>query len=65
MLFIYGGKFVMYCGSGPFLDPPLEDKGGWIFGEVLKHNAKMSNSIIKVMADASQQTLNEEINHLG
>ena len=42
-------------GSGPRLDPMLEEKRGWIGGEMQRHDVEMEDGVIEVMAEASKQ----------
>lgn len=46
-------------GSGPRLNPLLEERGGWIAGEAQKHDTEMADSVIEVMAEASQQIVGD------
>lgn len=43
-------------GSMTRFDPMLEENGGWISSEVPRHNTKMSDVVIEVMAKASKWT---------
>ena len=42
-------------GSGPRFDPMLEEKGGWVAGEGPRQDAEMTEAVIEILAEASQQ----------
>lgn len=48
--------------GGSHFDPMLEEKGGWIYGEALKHNEDMVDAIIEVMTETSQGSLKGALN---
>lgn len=43
-------------------DPILEEKREWIVGETQRHNSKMADTMIEVMAGANQQVVGEKNN---
>ena len=44
------------------VDLMMEERGGWIVGEAHKHDTKMLDVVIGVMAKANQQIKGEELN---
>ena len=49
-------------GSGSRFDLTMEEKGGWIAGEAPKQDVEMSKAKIEVIAEASQQIMEGELN---
>ena len=43
----------------------LEEKEEWISSEAPRHDAKMTDVVIEVIAEASQQVFGRELNPLG
>ena len=49
-------------GRGMRFDSMMEEKGGWIAGEVPKHDVEMTDAVIEVMAEANRQGFGVDLN---
>lgn len=49
-------------GGEPRFDPMLEERGGWATGEGPKGDAVMTEAVIEVLAEASQQISGDQLN---
>ena len=45
----------MRFGNGPRFDPLLEERGGWISGDVPKHDVVMIDAVIEVLAKVNSK----------
>ena len=52
----------MRLGNVPRFDPLMEERGGWISGEELKHDSVMEDAVIEGLAEASQQIVEGDLN---
>lgn len=49
-------------GGGTRFDPMLEERGGWITGEAQQNDSDMTEAVIGIMAEASDQIGSEGFN---
>jgi hypothetical protein len=49
-------------GGKPRFDPMLEERGGWVAGEGPKGDTEMSEAVIEVLAEASKQISENQLN---
>ena len=52
----------VWYGGEPRFDPMLEERGGWVTGEGPKGDAVMTEAVIEVLAEASQQISGDHLN---
>lgn len=52
----------MRNGGGNRFNPMLEEKDGWITGERLRQDEEMTDAVIEVMAEVTQQKAERDLN---
>lgn len=52
----------VHYGSGPRLDPLMEERGGWISCEAQRQDVEIIDALIDVRAEANNHTSREDLN---